>query len=189
MTISESTLAGIPTDTRQLYATVTLNGTTVTRTVEWTSSATNKATVSSTGLVTLVANGSATITCNLEGDSSVNDTCAVTVSASPSDYYQVIFSPDKNYILEGDTQAYAVYLYKNGTIQANVFDLVCSANAVPVDHFAFSYSGTPGNTFSIENVEKYLSDHLTITCTSVAIASIPPTPQVGTLEINLRGVW
>jgi len=189
LTISESTLAGIPTDTRQLYATVTLNGTTVTRTVEWTSSATNKATVSSTGLVTLVANGSATITCNLEGDSSVNDTCAVTVSASPSDYYQVIFSPDKNYILEGDTQAYAVYLYKNGTIQANVFDLVCSANAVPVDHFAFSYSGTPGNTFSIENVEKYLSDHLTITCTSVAIASIPPTPQVGTLEINLRGVW
>jgi hypothetical protein len=189
LTLSESTIAGIPTNTRQLYASVTLNGTTVTRTVEWSSSDTAKATVSATGLVTLVANGTATITCHLVGDTSVSDTVAVTVSGTASDYYQVTFSPDKNYILEGDTQAYTVYLYKNGTIQGNTFVLSCGAGTVPTDHFAFSYSASPGNTFSIENVEKFLSDHLTITCTSVAIGAVPPTPQVGVLEINLRGVW
>lgn len=189
LTLSQTTLAGIPTNTRQLYATVTLNGVTVTRDVAWSSSNTAKATVSSAGLVTLVANGTATITCTLEGDSSVSDTVAVTVSSTPSDYYQVIFDPDKNYILEGDTQAFTVYLYKNGTIQANLFTLSCSAGTVPSDNFAFSYSATPGNTFSVENKEMFLTDHLTITCTSVAIGPEPPTPQVGTLELNLRGVW
>ena len=115
LSVSPSTIAGIPTNTRQLYATVKMNGSTVSRTTVWVSSDITKATVNSSGLVTLVANGTATITCNLEGDLSVNDTAGVTVSSAPSDIYQVVIAPNKNYILEGDTQAYTVYLYKNNT--------------------------------------------------------------------------
>jgi hypothetical protein len=181
LSLSPTTLSGIPTKTAQLYYTVTLNGSTVDRDVIWSSSDVKKATVNSTGLVTMVANGTATITCSLDGDSTVKSTCSVTVSATPSDIYQVIITPDTNYILEGETENYTVYLWKNGTIQADTFSFSVTTNTVPTDHFAFSYSVSPGNLFSIKNEEMFLTDHLTITCTSGT--------HVGSLDIYLRGSW
>ncbi len=49
------------------------------RSVSWTSSNTNVAKVSNTGLVTPVAPGTATITCRSKSNSSVTDTCVITV--------------------------------------------------------------------------------------------------------------
>jgi hypothetical protein len=181
VSIIPATVAGIPTNTRQLYATVERNGSTVTRSVEWTSSDATKATVTSSGLVTLVANGTAVITCSLLGDASVSDTTAVTISSTPSDNYQVVISPDTNYILEGVTKPYSVYLYKNGSIQANTFTFSLDARSVPSENYAFSYTSSPGNSFSVENKEKFLTDYLLVTCVSSTYS--------GTLKINLRGSW
>jgi hypothetical protein len=181
LTLSEATIAGIPTNIRQLYATVNENDLTVSRTVVWSSSDTAKATVSATGLVTLIANGSAVITCALDGDATVKDTATVTISATPSDYYQIIISPDTNYVLEGDTETYSVYLYKNGTIQADTFTITLNAGTVPTENFAFSYTAIPGNDFTIENKEKFLSDSLIVTCVSGTHSA--------TFEVSLRGSW
>lgn len=73
----EVTLAA--NETEQLTATVT-PATATTKTVTWSSSDETVATVSDAGLVTAVADGTATITCVCTSDTSVKDTCEVTVA-------------------------------------------------------------------------------------------------------------
>jgi hypothetical protein len=180
LTLDKTTIAGIPTTTVQLYPTVTMNGITVTRNVLYSSSAITKATVNSSGLVTLVANGTATITCSLEGDATINDTVGVTVSSSPSDIYEVIISPNKNYILETQTQTYTVYLYKNGSIQANTFTYSVNTRTVPTHQYTLTSNA---NSFTIRNNERFLEDYITVTCTA------DTTFQTGLQDIYLKGSW
>jgi hypothetical protein len=65
--------------TRQLTAAITPTG--AAQGVIWSSSDTDKATVSQTGLVTAVAAGTATITATSTADSTKKGECAVTVTA------------------------------------------------------------------------------------------------------------
>ena len=212
LTLSETALTGIATDTRQLYATVTLNGNTVSRNVDWSSSAITKATVSDSGLVTFMATGTATITCHLEGNTSVSDTASVTVSTTPSDYYQIVIQkesisdtgvalPDTNYVLEGNTDYYTVYLYANGTKIGNAFNISCDpagdtgVSPVPSDHFGFvadtGVSGA-GNYFEVENKEMFLTNYLAVTCECVSDTGSPPVPPTtlsATQDIYLKGAW
>jgi hypothetical protein len=178
LVLDRTTIAGVPTTTTQLAATVKMNGLTVTRNVVWSSSAVAKATVSSTGLVTLVANGTATITCSLEGDASVNDTVAVTVSSTPSDIYEVIITPSTNYVLEGETETYTVYLYKNGNVQAGTFTYSVNTRTVSTYDYVFTPSA---NGFTIHNTIKCLTDYITVTCTSGSYN--------GTLDVYFKGSW
>ena len=95
---------------------------------------------------------------------------------------------NKNYVLEDDTQIYDVYLYQNATKLANVFNFSLEGNGVP--NVNYTYAATDGtNTFSVKNITKFLTDHLDVTCTCVAIGSVPPISHVGIQEINLKGVW
>ena len=76
---SEASLTIGGTTTKQLSVTVNVsNG--AAQTVSWTSSNTNVATVSNSGLVTAVAAGSATITATSTVDGTKSGTCAVTVT-------------------------------------------------------------------------------------------------------------
>ena len=65
--------------------------------VSWSSSDTSVATVSSTGLVTAVANGTANITCTSTSDSSVVETCVVTVAT----YTEPVFEKYTGALKEG----------------------------------------------------------------------------------------
>lgn len=179
ISLNQTSLSGNVSTTIQLYPTVKLNGYTISRNVDWVSSNTAKATVSSTGLVTFIATGTATITCSLDGDSSVYATATATISTSPVNNYQIKISPDTNYILEGDTQTFAVYLYKNDVVQGNTFTFSLNYRSVPST--SYGYSVVNGNSFSIENKEKCLSDYLTVTCTSGEYSK--------TQDINLKGAW
>ena len=179
LTLNQDTISGSATQTVQLLATVTLNGETVTRSLVWSSSDATKATVSSSGLVTFVATGNCVITASILENSSINDTCAVSVVASPVDNYQVIVSPTSNYLLEGTNQTYTVYLHKNGTQQGNAFTFVLDANTVPLVNYTYSVLGS--NSFKVTNITKFLTDVLEITCTSGAYSKV--------VTVNLRGAW
>ncbi len=179
LTVAESAISGNATQTVQLRATVTLNGETVSRNVTWASSNTAIATVNSSGLVTFVATGSCTITCSLENNSTVFDTTSVTVGASPVDNYQVVISPDKNYILEGQEQTWLVYLYKNNVQQVDTFIFSLDANTVPSANYTYTVLGN--NSFKIKNIKMFLTDNLEITATSGLYSKVIP--------VSLRGAW
>jgi hypothetical protein len=196
LSLIPSTITGVYGTTGiQLFPTVTLNGENVTRTVDWTSSNTGIAIIGATGiasgqtgipsLLTLGTTGTAIVTASLDGNTGIHAHLGVTVTGSSSNIYEVVINPNKNYILEGDTQTYNVYLYLNGIQQANKFTFGVDARTVPVGDFAFSFSASPGNTFTVENIAKCLTDYIVVTCTTTVSA----VDYIGSLKIYLRGTW
>lgn len=179
ITLNQSTGSGSTGQTIQLEATVTLNGETVTRNVTWASSNTTVATVSSVGLVTILATGNSTITCSLENNNTVSATCVIAGTGSPVDNYQVIFSPDSNYVLEGAEKTWTVYLYKNNVQQIDTFTFSLDSNTVPATNYTYTVLG--GNSFKIKNITRFLTDSLEITATSGAYNK--------TITVALRGAW
>ena len=178
ITLNKTTAEGALSDTVELYGTVTYNGKIVTRTITWTTDNVRVATVDDDGVVTLGAVGTATITGTIEGNPE-SDSCAITVSELPADNDEVRISPEKNYILEGTTQAYTVYLYTNDVAQADVFVITCNGNSVPSTSYTFTQTGNNG--FSVVNTLRDDSSYLTITCTAGL--------NVKTFNIYLRGAW
>lgn len=179
LTLNQSSISGTATQTVQLIPTVTLNGETVTRSLVWSSSNTAIATVNSSGLVTFFATGTCVITCSMLGNSDVSDTCPVTVGASPVDNYQVVISPDSNYILEGMEKTWTVYLYKNGVQQADVFVFTLDSNNVPASNYIYNVLGS--NSFKIKNIQRFLTSNLEISCVSGIYSK--------TITVQLKGAW
>ncbi len=179
LSLNESSIVGNATQQIQIEATLTLNGQSVTRNLIWSSGNTLVATVNSSGLVTFVSEGSTTITCQLENNSTISDICSVTVETSPTDTYQIIFSPNKNYVYESQERTWSVYLYKNTVQQADAIVFTMDSNTVPADHFI--YSVLDDNSFKIQNFERFLTDELEVTATSGSYSIIIP--------IALRGAW
>lgn len=177
--LSNSSLSGNPSDQIQLYSVVTLNGKTVEKSLSWSSSDVKIATVDSNGLVTFVSEGSCTITCSIANNSYVFDTCVISVTVAPVNEYQVVISPNQNYVLETDTKVFSASLYLNGAIQADTFSFVLNSGTVPSENYEFNV--IDGNNFSIYNIEKYLDDVLTVQCTSGI--------HIKNFEIELRGMW
>lgn len=179
ISLVQSSISGGIGQTVSLSASVTLNGSTVSRNLVWASSNSAIATVNSSGLVTFIGSGSCTITCSLENNSLVSAPCAVTVVGSPVDNYQVIISPNKNYVLEGSEQTWSVYLYKNNVIQADLFVFTLDSNTVPSSNYEYSVLG--GNSFKIRNIERFLTDVLEVNCVSGLYSKI--------IAVQLKGAW
>jgi hypothetical protein len=179
LSLNQATASGDAGQTVQLQALVSVNQGVVSRTINWSSSDTNVATVDSDGLVIFVSEGIAIITASLENNTSVSDTCIVEVGTTPVDNYQVIYSPTKNYVLEGETRLWEVYLYKNGVQQADAFVFVLDPNSVPSSNYTYQVTGDNG--FGISNLEMFLTDTLDVTATS-GIYEV-------TISITLRGAW
>lgn len=178
LSLNHSSLSLGVSQTSQLFATVKLNGEVVTRNVIWESDTTAKASISSTGLVTGLVAGTCTLTCSLSGNDSIYATCAVTVGASPSDVYDIRVSPVANYVLEGLTQIFTVYLYKNDTIQSDTFTITLITTSIPSTYFTFSATT---NGFTIRNIMKYLSAPLVVRCVSGT--------NTKDVSITLKGKW
>lgn len=179
ISLSQTSISGQASQTVQLLATVLLNGETVSRNVNWASSNTSIATVSSSGLVTFVATGTATITAKLENNSTVTTTCTATVVGSPVDNYVVIASPDKNYVFESQEQTWSVYLYKNGTQQSDAFTFSLDSNGIPSSNYTYTVLGS--NSFKIKNNKRYPEDVLEVSCVSGIYSK--------NITVNLRGAW
>lgn len=165
-------------DTVQLVANVLYNGNTTDRTLVWETSDSKIATVDANGLVTLKKIGTCIITAGIENNSA-NATCVIVVNTSPVSVEEVRISPDKNYVLEGSTDTFAVYLFTNNVQEADVFNITCNGNGIPQKHYVFQQ--IDGNHFSIKNNLRFLTTALTITCVSGT--------NTKTIDINLRGGW
>ena len=176
--LNRSSASGSPLDVVQLSATVTYNTMSVSRNIEWSTSNSKIATVSTNGAVTLVTTGSCAITANIE-DNSTSASCVITVSSSPTVNSEVTISPTTNYILEGSSRSYSVYLYEDDVVQADAFTITCDGNSVPSTSYTFSQTGANG--FSVSNALRDVSSYLTIQCVSGS--------STKTFDIFLRGAW
>lgn len=179
ISVYPTTISGGVGQTIQLTPTVLRNGIQVDRNLTWSSSNTAKATVSSSGLVTLVAQGSCNISVNILDNASIIASSAVTIGASPVDTYQIIVTPDDNFILEGETKTFSVVLKKNGANQANVFTFSVDTGNVPIENYV--YTKLSDYSFSIQNLKRFLTDTVDITCTSGIYSRV--------LQFKLRGSW
>jgi len=89
-------------------------------------------------------------------------------------------SPDQTYITAGSTVTYTCYLYNANTKLDNTFTFTISGSStVPSSYYILTT--IDGNTFTIENISKYLEDSLIVTCTSGLYSR--------DFRIDLRGAW
>jgi len=128
-------IAGGVGQTIQLTPTILRNGIQVERDVEWSSSDITKATVSGSGLVTLVAQGICNISVNILENALVTASSAVTVGASPVNTFQIIATPDDNFVLEGETKVFNLILTKNGVDQSAIFTFSVDTGNVPIENY------------------------------------------------------
>jgi hypothetical protein len=137
----------------QIYPTLTLNGDPISKPISYLSSASTIATVSGSGLVTFISTGSCNITTYMTNNTSASAITSVTISASAVSSYEIRVTPNIGYILEGNTTTFTVYGYIGGVVQADTFTFSLANANVPTNHYTKTDIG--GNSFSIENLEKY----------------------------------
>lgn len=178
--LSSSSIEGDTGNTYQLTANVTYNGDAVDRTIEWSSSDSRIATVSGSGLVSFIALGTCTITASVYNNPA-EATCQVLVTGSPVINTEILITPDKNYILEGSSREYSVYLYENNIQSSASFVMSCSGSNVPSTSYSFTQDD--GNHFTVSNILRNVDSYLTITCTTGSV--ITPRDYI----IYLRGAW
>jgi hypothetical protein len=179
VSLNMSHIEGSAGETVQLIPSVTYNGNSVTRTMSWVSSDTDIATVSQSGLVTLVSNGNCTITVNVLNNPAAAS-CTVSVLAIPAVNKEIKISPNTNYLLEGASRTYTVYLYEDGVQQADTFTITCLPNAVTAASYTFAQA--TGNSFTLTNNLRSVTSYLTIHCVGAGA-------EVRDFHIYLRGAW
>jgi len=180
LSLTPAVITGNIGETRQMISTVTLNGNPVTASVVYTSSDAAKVGVSTTGSLTLSASGIAVITSTMASNSTVSASAVVTVSTSGVSTEEVRITPsDDTFILEDESLAFTAYVYTNGIQQANVFTFPLVDVNVPITNYTMTDIGD--NTFTINNVNKYLDYPLLINATSGSF--------VKQISVLLKGAW
>jgi uncharacterized protein YjdB len=178
--VSQTTLSGNIGQSYQLSATSKLNNESVSRTFIWSTSDENVAVVSTTGLVSFLSNGNATIRCSLSDNLDIYGECLVSVIPTPIADYQIVFTPNENFIYQGDTKTFTVKLYLNGVVQSDVMTFsVDSLNGVPSANYTFT--SLSSYTFSVKNIKMYLTENLKIHCVTGT--------HTKDIEILLKGSW
>lgn len=149
----------------QMTSTLLLNGQTTTKSLTWSSDNENVAKINpDTGLLTMINIGGCEIMCSLTDNPAVFSAIIVTCSGSPVSDYEVVITPNQNYILQGDTQVFDVRLWLNGVVQSDTFVFTLNSNTVPVGNY--QYSVVSGNSFSVKNIKKFLTDSINVNCVS-----------------------
>lgn len=180
VTLSQESIEGMPGETIQMQVGLTYNKDTATRNILWSSSDSSVASVTSAGLVTLNSIGNCTITATVEGNPA-HDTCNVAVSNTPVNITEIRLTPNTNYVLEGSTRDYTVYLYNNNIQQADTFTITCAGNSVPSANYVFAQTGA--NAFRISNLRRDDLSYLTVSCTSASAL------YTKSYDIRLLGAW
>lgn len=173
-------ISGSIGDTFQIVPTLTVNGLTSIKELEYSSSAGSIASVSgSGGLVNLLSSGEAIITVEMSDNSLVTGSVLVQVSGSVLASYDIRIIPLDRYIYEGETTTFTAYAYSNGSPLADVFTFTVANDDVPQENYTLL--SISGNSFSVKNNELYLDNPL-----EVSIASGSGSISI---DLELRGAW
>ena len=95
------------------------------------------------------------------------------------DSYEIIISPNVEYILQGDKEDFSCYLYKNGEKQDNAFEFLDISVNVPRKNYDITILGSNG--FSIKNNLKYMKSPVLVQCKTGNYEE--------TISILLRGLY
>lgn len=182
ITLNMDNISGSPGGSIQLYADILYNGNSASRILEWNSSNETVATVSASGLVNFLSTGSSLITANIENNS-VTGSCLATITSSSATNREIIINPNTNYVLEGKTTTYSVYLYENNIQLPDAFSITCNGSNVPSTSYTFVQN--TDNTFTISNILRNTNSYLTISC----ITGSPITTDSKDFVVYLRGGW
>lgn len=167
-------------NTIQLIPSILLNGKVVERELGWNSSNPEIATVDGNGVVTTIGIGEVDITAIIK-DNPASAVCKIFVSTTGDSLVEARLIPDINYILEGSTELYSVYLFENGNQLQDALTINIVPNEVPLSNFEFSI--VDGNHFSVKNKMRHLSSYITIKIESDKLE------QPFEYNINLKGAW
>lgn len=129
--------------------------------IVWTSSDPKVINVDAEGNFSILQDGQATIVASMEENNLV--TASLNIEVDTEDSYEVVVSPDIEYILQGNTQEFSCYLYKNGEQQQGDFTFKDNSINVPRDNYNLNI--IDANHFSITNYKKYMYNPITINCT------------------------
>jgi len=183
VTVSPPTQTIIATATTTLSATVKdINGTTVTdRTVAWSSSNTNIANVSSSGVVTGVAPGTATITATAEGKSGTS-----TITVLPVPVGSVTLSPSAPNVIIGTTQTLTATVQdQNGTtVTDRIVNWSSSANNIATVSQAGVVTAVALGTATITATSEGKSGTSTVTVVPVPVGSVVVSPSTNPLHVG-----
>ena len=163
-----------------LTSTVELNEEIVSKNVIWTSSDTDKVTITDLGIISLINTGSAIITCSLEDNSTIYDTINITVNSVLPSTEIIVISPDNQTVKQGQSQTYSVYAYIDGVIQTHKFTITGSGVLTPDIYYTLL---TTDNGFVVTNLKAYTINDLVITCINQT------TTTSKNYNIQLKGFW
>lgn len=146
--------------------------------IEWSSSDDNIVSVFN-GTVIANSLGEATITATIS-DTNISTTMQVSVVEEEiSDVYELLVTPNKDYVLQGTSETFVVDLYKNGEKQSDVVTFADLSTDIPVGKYVIT-SDEP-NTFTLTNKSMYMNAPVIVRCVS-------GTYEL-TLYIKLRGLY
>jgi hypothetical protein len=162
--INEDVVRGNISHTAQLTYTAYLNESSVDREVVWATDNPLVATVNSSGLVTFIGLGVCNVICKLKNNETITDSCQIRTESFGVYDYQVKIDPDENFVLEGDTKVFSVYLTRDGVQRPDTFTFAVDSvgGVVPTDHYVLSI--VDGNHFSVQNKKMWLSGELVVNC-------------------------
>lgn len=146
--------------------------------IEWLSSDNDVVSVSD-GVITANALGDAVITATIS-DTNISTTAQVSVvEEEVDDVYELLVSPDKDYVLQGVSETFVVDLYKNGVKQPDVVTFADLSTGIPVGKYTIT--SDVQNTFTLTNKGMYMGAPVMVRCVSGS--------HELTLYIKLRGLY
>lgn len=146
--------------------------------IEWLSSDNDVVSVSD-GVITANSLGDAVITATIS-DTNISTTVQVSVvEEEVDDVYELLVSPDKDYVLQGVSETFVVDLYKNGVKQPDVVTFADLSTGIPVGKYTIT--SDVQNTFTLTNKGMYMGAPVIVRCVSGS--------HELTLYIKLRGLY
>ena len=164
----------------KLNATVYKGKDKVRKKVIWQSLNEDIATIENGNKIKANSPGTVTLCATMVGNKKVYGTIDITILSKDSDEakYDILVSPDIDYVLEGETLAINVALYKNNIKQDDIVEIKDVSLDVPRENYKLTFER---NTFYIENKKMYLNNPIRVQCTCKDVVKI--------FEFSLRGLY